>query len=277
MPMDAEDFNKSPGPAAARRSVPPPHRLGVLSVSGRMGFHAVVDQPLRPAQGHRRGRGLYEAFAQAALFPLTLLHEFSGAVRYTHEQVYLTDLCAATAPVAVGLTQGHVVVKPGGGFQARLVGVRAAPLKPDADLLAALPDWLEAAWRRCTSSGPLTATADLVVDSPGERAGRWCSGGIGTATLHDAALRLGVDVAGVEGQTACCGLFNGQRLESVVGNVLLGGPRCSASRWKTFTPGWKSTRLRRPRCASATSRPTSTTAHWRRGPHRFRGGDCALT
>ncbi len=121
----------------------------------------------------------------------------------------------------MSLTQGHVVVKPGGGFQARLVGVRGAPLTPDADFLQALPDSLRTGLAGLHLSGPLTATADLVVDSPGEVGGPVVLWWDGTADLHDAALRLGVDVAGVEGQASCCGLYNGQRLESLVGNVLL--------------------------------------------------------
>jgi hypothetical protein len=43
----------------------------------------------------------------------------------------------------------------------------------------------------------------------------------GAVDLHDAALHLGLDMTGVEGRAACCGLYNGKRLESLVGNVLL--------------------------------------------------------
>jgi hypothetical protein len=39
--------------------------------------------------------------------------------------------------------------------------------------------------------------------------------------MHDLALHLGLDMTGVEGQAACCGMYNGKRLESLVGNILV--------------------------------------------------------
>ena len=59
------------------------------------------------------------------------------------------------------------------------------------------------------------------MDTPSEPGGPVVIWWDGKADLHAAALRLGVDVTGVEGTVACCGLYNGRRLESLVGNVLV--------------------------------------------------------
>ena len=94
-----------------------------------------------------------------------------------------------------------MTLKPGGGFQARLEAIRGAPLVADADLLEALPDSL----RNGLQSLHLRRAADGGDRPRGGRAGREPGGPVvvwwdGAADLHDAALRLGVDVTGVEGR-----------------------------------------------------------------------------
>ena len=220
VPADADDFKNALAPSASSERAALRTAWEALSVGGRMGFHAVVDQSLSKPRDIDVSVSVHGCSLTPRFFPYAL-HEFSGAVRYTHDQVFLTDLRARHGPSTLGLGRGRVVVKPGGGFQARLEGIRGDPLTPDADFLEALPDSLRTGLAGLHLRGPLTATADLVVDSPGEVGGPVVLWWDGTADLHDAALRLGVDVTGVEGQAACCGLYNGRRLESLVGNVLL--------------------------------------------------------
>ena len=220
LPVDADDFKNALAPTQSPERAALRTAWEALSVGGRMGFQAVVDQSLSQPKDIDVSVAVHGCSLQPRFFPY-LLDQFSGAVRYTHDQVFLSDLRRGTAPVVLSLDAGRVVMKPGGGFQARLDGIRGAPLAPDADFLAALPDPLRAGLAGLHLRGPLTATADLVVDSPAEVGGPVVLWWDGTADLHDAALRLGVDVTGVEGQAACCGLYNGRRLESLVGNVLL--------------------------------------------------------
>ena len=54
--------------------------------------------------------------------------------------------------------------------------------------------------------------------NPGRLVKLWWNGKV---DLHEAAMHLGLDLTNVEGQAACCGLYNGKRLESLVGNVLV--------------------------------------------------------
>ncbi len=220
LPVDADDFKnalappQSPDRAALRTA------WEALSVGGRMGFHAVVDQSLHQPRDIDVAVAVHGCSLKPRFFPY-LLDQFTASVRYTHEQVFLADLQARHGASVLSLDRGRVVVKPGGGFQARLERIRGAPLAPDGDFLEALPDSLRTGLAGLRLRGPLTATADLVVDSPGEVGGPMVLWWDGTADLHDAALRLGVDVTAVEGQASCCGLYNGRRLESLVGNVLL--------------------------------------------------------
>ncbi len=220
LPVDADDFKNALAPTQSPERAALRTAWEALSVGGRMGFRAVVDQALTPPKDIDVSVAVHGCSLQPRFFPY-LMDQFSGSVRYTHDQVFLSDLPARHGPSMLSLARGRVVMKPGGGFQARLDGIRGAPLAPDADFLAALQDPLRAGLAGLRLRGPLTATADLVVDSPAEVGGPVVLWWDGTADLHDAALRLGVDVTGVEGQAACCGLYNGRRLESLVGNVLL--------------------------------------------------------
>jgi hypothetical protein len=220
VPTDADDFKNALAPPQSSERAPLRTAWEALSVGGRMGFHAVVDQSLVQPKDIDVSVAVHGCSLKPRFFSYAL-DQFSGAVRYTQGQVYLDDLRARHGSSLVSLKRGRVVMKPGGGFQARLDGLRGAPLTADADFLAALPDCLRTGLTALRLRGPLTATADMVVDAPGETGGPVVLWWDGSADLHDAALRLGVDVTGVEGQAACCGLYNGRRLESMVGNVLL--------------------------------------------------------
>ncbi len=95
--MDAEDFKnalappQSPDRAALRTA------WEALSVGGRMGFHAVVDESLRQPRDIDVAVDFHGCSLKPRFFPY-LLDQFAGAVRYTHEQVFLTDLRRGTAP-----------------------------------------------------------------------------------------------------------------------------------------------------------------------------------
>ena len=218
--VDTEDFKSALAPSDLPARLPLRHAWEELAVTGRMSFKAVVDQaPSRPKDidvtVSTAGCSLRPRF-----FPYAL-QQVSGAVRYTHDNLYISDLKARHGATALSLNQGRVTLRPGGGSQVRFSGLHGAPLVADADFLEALPDPLRNGLRPLHLTGPLTTATDLVVDMPSEPAGPVVIWWDGSADLHDAALRLGVDVTGVEGTAACCGLYNGRRLETLVGNVLV--------------------------------------------------------
>ncbi len=218
--VDTEDFKSALAPPELPARLPLRRAWEELGVSGRMNFKAVVDQaPDRPKDidvtVSSDGCSLKPRF-----FPYAL-HQVTGAVRYVRDELYISDLKARHGASVLSLNQGKVTLRPGGGSQARFSGLRGAPLVADADFFEALPDSLRNGLKGLHLGGPLTAATDLVVDTPSEPGGPVAIWWDGSADLHDAALRLGVDVTGVEGTAACCGLYNGRRLESLVGNVLV--------------------------------------------------------
>jgi hypothetical protein len=220
VPVDTEEFKEALAPAGAPARMPLRRAWETLAVGGRMGFGAVVDESLAQPNDIDVSVAVHDCALKPRFFAYALAG-VSGSVHYSHDEVVLTDMKARHGDSVLGLKRARVTVRPGGGFQARLEALRGAPLQPDADLLDALPDCLRTGLRALNVRGPLTATTDLVVDAPGEAGGPPVLWWDGTAELHDGAVRLGVDVTGVEGQAACCGLYNGRRLESLVGNVLL--------------------------------------------------------
>jgi hypothetical protein len=201
-----------PGRAALQRT------WRMLALAGRMNFTAeVVDLPGQP-QDIDVGVGVAGCTMQPRFFPYAL-DQVSGAVRYARNRVYLTDVRARHGDNVLGLKRGQVILKPGGGFQVRLEGVRGSPLTADADFLRALPPPLRKGLEAMQLRGPVDAETDLIIDSPPEPnlpPVVWWDGG---AVLRDATLRAGVEVSGVTGQVCCCGLHNGQQFEGVVGNV----------------------------------------------------------
>ena len=218
--VDTESFKNALSPSEASGRMALRHTLETLGMSGRMNFQAKVDESLSQPKDIDVSVSVDGCSLKPRFFPFDL-KELAGDVRYTHDQVFLTNMTARHGPSLLKMKRGRVALRPGGGFQGWFYGVRGDPLAPDADFVEALPDGLRRGFKQLQLRGPLTAAADVVVDAPSEPGGLvklWWDGAV---DLHDLALHLGLDLTGVEGQAACCGLYNGKRLESLVGNVLV--------------------------------------------------------
>jgi hypothetical protein len=190
-----------------------------LAMRGRMDFTArVVDQPDQP-QDIDVWVDVHGCGMQPAFFPLEL-HNVSGAVRYARGRVDLTGIKAEHGPASLSMRSGVVQLKQGGGFQGWFEGIHGVGLVPDADLLRALPPTLGKALEPLHLSRPLEVMTSLTVDVPreGDRARVWWDG---AAALRDAMLQAGVQMSEVQGQAACHGHYDGQRLEFLAGDVLL--------------------------------------------------------
>jgi hypothetical protein len=220
--IDEEDFLAALSPPDRPERAALRKTREALALSGRMGFRAVLDdvpESNRP-QDLDVALSVSGCTARPRFFPYDL-EEVSASVRYVHDRVYLTDLRARHGAAVLGLKAGQVALKPGGGFQARLQQLRGDGVPPDADFLAAVPDALRRGLQGLKLRGPFTARADMVVDAPADAGGPVVVWWDGAASVRGAALRAGVELTGVDGEVACCGLFNGRQLESVIGNVLL--------------------------------------------------------
>jgi AsmA-like C-terminal region len=218
--VDTESFKNALSPTETAGRTALRHTMETLRVSGRMNFKATVDESLSQPKDIDVSVSVDGCSLKPHFFPFDL-NEVTGDVRYTHDQVFLTSMRARHGASLLTMERGRVVLRPGGGFQGWFTTVRGDPLAPDADFVEALPDGLHRAFKQLKLRGPLTAEADVVVDAPSEPGGLvklWWNGAV---DLHDVALHLGLDMTGVEGRAACCGLYNGKRLESLVGNVLM--------------------------------------------------------
>src|SRR5262249_6931584 len=115
------------------------------------------------------------------------LTDVSGAVRYAHNCVYLSDFQARHGQSVLGLTSGLMQLKRGGGFLAWLHNIRAKNLVPDEDFLTALPAPLRTGLRPLRLKGKLDVDTKLTLDAaPGHGPLKvWWDGG---AVLRDASF-----------------------------------------------------------------------------------------
>jgi hypothetical protein len=218
--VDTESFKNALSPTEAPGRTALRHTMETLGVSGRMNFEAKVDESLSQPRDIDVSVSVDGCSLKPRFFPFDL-NQLAGDVRYTRDQVFLTGMTARHGPSLLRMERAKVALRPGGGFQGWFYGVRGDPLAPDADFVGALPDGLRHGFKQLQLRGPLTADADVVVDAPSEPGGLvklWWNGAV---DLHAAALHLGLDMTNVEGRAACCGLYNGKRLESLVGNILV--------------------------------------------------------
>jgi hypothetical protein len=191
-----------------------------LALAGRLSFSAeVVDLPGQP-QEIDVGVTIRGCTMQPKFFPYAL-DDVGGTVRYTRDRVWIRDVMARHNQCRLGFREGQVILKPSGGFQARLHDITGEPLVLDAEFLRALPPVMRKGIEPLKLSDPINVRTDLVVDINGE-------GGLppviwwdGTASLADATLRTGIELTGVSGRIASRGRHNGVQLEGLTGNLLL--------------------------------------------------------
>ena len=149
------------------------------------------------------------------------LENLRGTVHYARNWVTLKDLRARHGDSAVGLEEGTIFCKSGGGAWAKLSDLWGNPVLPNEEFLQALPTSLQKACRALQLKDPVTFKTTMVIDVPqesGQMPGLYWDGCIG---LHDATLQAGIPIEHITGQVACRGRHNGQQLEGVVGNLLL--------------------------------------------------------
>jgi hypothetical protein len=213
------DFEQALAPAGAPGRVPLQNAWKTLALQGRLNFAAdVIDRPDQP-QDIDVGVDIKACTMQPAFFPYAL-SDVGAAVRYARGRVYVGGVTARHGPALLGLREGLLVLKPGGGFRAWFDGIRGRGLVPDDDFLRALPPGLAQGLAPLHLREPLDVETSLILDAPreGERLKVWWDGG---AALHNATCEAGVRLAGVDGQVACRGHHNGDHIEGLAGDVFL--------------------------------------------------------
>jgi hypothetical protein len=200
-----------------------------LMLSGRLSFDAQVLDLGAPADLDinvaARGCTIRPQFFD---LPLEVVR---SAVHYTKDRVTIHDVETRHGPALLRLHEGYVLPKPNGGFQTRLgaparqgqgiepgTGLEIVGLAPDTEVLDALPPGLRKGLDALQVRGPLDVTAEMVIDQQEDSNNEiWWNG---TMTMHNTALRTGVDLTGVNGQAWCCGLYRKQKLSTLLGRVM---------------------------------------------------------
>jgi hypothetical protein len=227
LPIDTE-FEQALAPPLAPGRAALQRAFQTLALSGRFNFAAHVED--RPGQAQDfdatvavRGCAIKPAFFRYAM------NDVGGTVRYIRnrselhqpDHVYMTDLRAHHGLARMGMDKGEITLKQGGGYYGRFEGVRGEAVRADSDLLAALPPPVRKGLDALQLDCPVNVCTELRVDAPAEATMPpviWWDGG---ARLHEARLKVGVELKGVEGEIHCCGRHDGRQLDGVVGNLLL--------------------------------------------------------
>ena len=193
----------------------------MLHPGGRLNLSAAIDQLPQHAEDvdvtvTARGCTLRPDF-----FPYAM-SEVSGTVHYAHDRVDLTKITAHHGDSVIDVAQGQVVLKPGGGFYARLADLDGHPLLPDEDFLMAIPPALRTVCRTVHLTVPVMVRArELIVDAPPEPNMPPVVYWDGGVRVDHAALSIGVDLSEVSGQFWCRVRDNGHEMEGMLGNLVL--------------------------------------------------------
>jgi hypothetical protein len=165
-------------------------------------------------------------------------------VSFANGRVDITQFRARHGSSWLTLPTGVVLLPPTGGYWADLYDLKLTPVAFDREFLAALPRGLRSACLGLEPKGPVGIHAKRLVisdqpkdqprvrevpqvvvrqvtagSSPGQRATLPTVYWDGTVTFRDAAVKTGVSWEGVTGQFSSRGLYLGDRLGRVVGNL----------------------------------------------------------
>jgi hypothetical protein len=178
-------------------------------------------------------------------FFLYQLTDVAGQVAFAHGRVDVSQFRARHGSSQLTLPTAVVLLPPTGGFWADLYDLKMTPVNFDREFLAALPRGLRSACLGLEPRGPISIHAKrLVVDdqpknqpkvretpqvvrqvtagsSPGERTTLPTIYWDGTVTFRDATVKTGVTWEGVTGQFSSRGLYLGDKLGRVVGNLAI--------------------------------------------------------
>lgn len=200
--------------------------------------------PFNPARDLELGMSFNGPSIRPTFFQYALT-DVAGQLSFANGRVDLRQFRARHGKTNLTISAAEVLLPPTGGFWADLTDLRITPVVFDREFMAALPRGLHSACLGLEPQGAFAIHAKrLVVDDQpkGQPAVRplpqvAASGPItargamparailptiywdGTITFRDATMKTGVSWEGVTGQFSSRGLYLGDRLGRVVGNL----------------------------------------------------------
>jgi hypothetical protein len=206
------------------------------------------DQPFQPSRDLELGLSFNGPSLRPTFFPYQLT-EAAGQVSYARGRVEMHQFRARHGATAITLPSAEVLLPPAGGYWADLYDLRVNPVVVDREFLAALPRGLKSACLGLDPRGPMAIHARRLVISdppPGQPPVRavpevasaahltaratmsappretlptiyWDA----TVVFKDAAVHTGVSWDSLAGHLTTRGLYVGDRLGRVVGDLVV--------------------------------------------------------
>lgn len=214
--------------------------------------------PIYPAEDLEMGIAFAGATVRPNFLPITLT-DLAGQMTYAKGRVELKNFRARRGQAELTLPTVEVLFRPSGGYWADIRDLRLTPLAIDEEFVSALPPGLKAACEELKLKGSMTLhAARIVVDEqPGPHIPRYLPGAArgaapenepdpddnrmqpiirtvpiypkpilptiywdGSITFTGASMKTGVTWENMHGQFASWGLYKGDQLGAVRGNVL---------------------------------------------------------
>jgi len=207
---------------------------------------------LNPAEDLELSLAFAGGSVRPTFFPY-VLHDLAGRVDYARGRVDIKEFKAKHDRSEISLPSAEVLFRPSGGYWADLHDLRVNPLVIDQNFVNALSPGLRAACEGLNLKGPMALQASRMVidEQPGPFMPRDLPGAVngdppadeqapvrqvaaiatgpkpilptiywdGRLVLTGASLNTGIDWDNVHGSIASWGLFKGDRLGAVRGNL----------------------------------------------------------
>jgi hypothetical protein len=200
--------------------------------------------PFEPNRDLELGLAFNGPSLRPTFFPY-LLTDTAGQVSFAKGRVDLREFRARHGRTSVTLPAARVLLPPTGGFWADLCDLKIVPVVCDREFLAALPNGLKSACLGLEPQGAISIQANRLVidDQPKSKpqATPAATSGVvrvvgsspavpqrtalptiywdGTITFRDAMLKTGIQWDSVTAQFSSRGLYLGDKLGRVVGNL----------------------------------------------------------
>lgn len=218
-----------------------------VHVHDRYGPPGQPSLPFDPNRDLELGLSFNGPSMRPTFFPY-LLTDAAGQVSFAQGRVDLRQFRARHGTTSVTLPAAQVLLPPTGGFWADLYDLKVTPVVCDREFLAALPAGLKSACLGFEPQGAIALHAKrLVIDDQthGQTPPRNLPSTAGTSrvsassptvpkrttlptiywdgtiTFRDATMKTGVTWDGINGQFSTRGLYLGDRLGRVVGNLAI--------------------------------------------------------
>lgn len=188
--------------------------------AGRLSLAAAIDNAPGQPQDIKVTISVQGCTLRPTFFPYTL-EDVRGTIHFANQKIDIGPTTARHGDSVLGLGKGEVFLKPQGGFYAKLDDLTGNPLVLDNDLLQAVPGSVQRFSHFLDLKDPLALSTQVIVDMPGEPGQPPTIFWDGGLSFRDSSIRLGFPLEHVTGQVFCRGRHNGQKLQGVVGNLLL--------------------------------------------------------